>query len=101
MRTLLAALTSLMVFATPLVAGDWEDGVAAYEAGNYGEAFRILLPLAQQQLDVDAMRLVGQMYHQGWGVRQNLRMAQVMYEGAAIRGQPDAAYNQGMLLLEM
>ena len=34
MRTLLAALTALMLFATPVVAGDYEDAVAAYKAGE-------------------------------------------------------------------
>ena len=34
MRTLLTALTCLMLFATPVVAGDFEDGVAAYKAGD-------------------------------------------------------------------
>ena len=35
MRTLLAALTALMLFATPVVAGDLEDGIAAYKTGGY------------------------------------------------------------------
>jgi len=41
MRSLLTALTALMLFATPVVAGDWEDGMAAYRAGDYQKAFRI------------------------------------------------------------
>ena len=41
MRTLLAALTALMLFATPVVAGDLEDGLAAYNVGDYYEAFRL------------------------------------------------------------
>ena len=30
MRALLTALTCLMLFATPVVAGDWEDGKAKF-----------------------------------------------------------------------
>ena len=48
MRTLLAALTALTLFATPVVAGDLEDGFAAYDAGNYQKAFRLFKPLAEQ-----------------------------------------------------
>ena len=48
MRTLLTALTALMLFATPVVAGVWEDAEAAYKAGDYEEAFRLFKPLAEQ-----------------------------------------------------
>ena len=41
MRTLLTALTALMLFATPVVAGDLEDARAAHEAGNYQKALRL------------------------------------------------------------
>ena len=40
MRTLLAALTALMLFATPVVAGEREDAIAAYKAGNYQKTIR-------------------------------------------------------------
>ena len=48
MRTLLAALTALMLFSTSVVAGDWEDIEAAYAASNYQKAFRLWKPLAEQ-----------------------------------------------------
>ena len=48
MRTLLAALTVLMLFATPVVAGDLEDGRAAFLVGDYQKAFWLLKPLAEQ-----------------------------------------------------
>ena len=51
MRRLTATicLTALMLFAaTPVVAGDFEDADAAYEAGNYEETYRLLKPLAEQ-----------------------------------------------------
>jgi hypothetical protein len=36
MRTLIATLIALMLFATtPVAAGAWEDGQAAYRAGDY------------------------------------------------------------------
>ena len=40
MRTLIATLIALMLFAaTPVVARDLEDGVAAFKAGDYQKAF--------------------------------------------------------------
>ena len=48
MRTLLPALTALMLFATPVVAGDFEDGLAAAKAGDHQKAFRLWKPLAEQ-----------------------------------------------------
>ena len=48
MRTLLTALAALMLFATPVVAGDYEDALAAYNAGNFEKAFRLWKPLAEQ-----------------------------------------------------
>ena len=43
----LASLIALMLFAaTPVAAGDYEDGEAAYKAGDHQKAFRLLKPLA-------------------------------------------------------
>ena len=39
MRTLVATLTALMLFATtPVAAGDFADGVVAYNEGDYQKA---------------------------------------------------------------
>ena len=39
MRSLIATLIALMLFATtPVVAGDFWDGVVAYNAGDYQKA---------------------------------------------------------------
>jgi hypothetical protein len=48
MRTLLATLTALMLFATAVVAGDFEDAATTYNAGDYQKAFRPWKPLAEQ-----------------------------------------------------
>jgi hypothetical protein len=32
-----------------VVAGDWEDAVAAHKAGEYENAFRLRKPLAEQE----------------------------------------------------
>ena len=51
MRPLLTALTCLMLFATPVVAGDFEDGVAAYKAGDKQKAYRLWGPLKNEAQD--------------------------------------------------
>jgi len=48
MRTLLTVLTALMLFATPVMAGDLEDARTAYFAGDYQKAFRLWKSLAEQ-----------------------------------------------------
>ena len=63
MRTLLAALTALLLFATPVVAEDFEDADAAYKAGNYEKTYRLLKPLAEQGSSY-AQNSLGMMYDQ-------------------------------------
>jgi TPR repeat protein len=70
MRTLLTALTALMLFVTPLVAGDLEDGIAAYEVGNYQNAYRLLKPLAERG-NASAQAVIGWMYRAGKGVPED------------------------------
>jgi hypothetical protein len=49
MRTLIATLITLMLFATtPVAAGAWEDGSAAFKAGDYQKAVRLWKPVAEQ-----------------------------------------------------
>ena len=52
MRTLLTALTALMLFATPVVAGDLAgdlaDAMAADSAGDHQKAFRLYKRTAGQ-----------------------------------------------------
>jgi len=70
MRTLLTAITALMLFATPVVAGDFEDAKAAHEAGDYQKALRLFKPLAKQGVP-DAQHNLGWMYHNGQGVPED------------------------------
>ena len=64
MRTLIA----LMLFATtPVVAGDYEDGAVAYEAGDYQNAFRLWKPLAERGV-AEVQYNLGQIYSEGKGV---------------------------------
>ena len=96
MRTLLAALTALMLFATPVVAGDFEHAVAAYNAGNYEKAFRLWKPLAEQG-DADAQYNLGLMYDYGEGVPKDDAKAVYWYRKAAEQGHAKAQFNLGWM----
>ena len=95
MRTLLTALTALMLFATPVVAGDWEDGYGAYGAGDYQKAFRLWKPLAEQG-DVRAQSNLGLMYDLGKGVPEDDAKALYWYRKAAEQGNAPAQHNLGV-----
>tara|TARA_A100001037_G_scaffold26007_1_gene21159 strand:+ start:1446 stop:2042 length:597 start_codon:yes stop_codon:yes gene_type:complete len=85
MRLLIFALTALMFFATPVVAGDLKDAVAAYKAGDYQKALRLLKPLAEQG-DVDAQSYLGAMYDDGERVPEDDAKAVYWYRKAAEQG---------------
>ena len=88
MRTPLAALTALLLFATPVVAGDFEDADAAYKAGNYEKTYRLLKPLAEQG-HAAAQEKLGYAYNFGEGVPEDDVKAVYWYRKAAEQG--DAA----------
>ena len=71
MRILIATLTALMLLAaTPVVAGDYEDGLAAYDGGDYQKAFRLWKPLAEQE-HANAQFNLGAKYAEGYGVPED------------------------------
>mgnify|MGYP001025841497 CR=1 FL=1 len=97
MRTLLAALTTLMLFAAaPVVAGDYEDGQAAYEAGDYQKAFRLWEPLAEKGHKYAQVQF-GWLYLKGEGIPKNYVKAVYWYRKAAEQGDADAQGNLGLM----
>jgi len=96
MRTLLTALTALMLFATPVVAGDWEEGVDAYKAGDYQKAIRLFKSFAEQG-DAHAQYNLGFMYDNGKGVPKDHAKAFHWYRKAAEQGDAGAQYNLGLM----
>ncbi|MFO7858469.1 MAG: hypothetical protein R6V11_06055 [Ectothiorhodospiraceae bacterium] len=66
-----------------------ERGRAAYEGGNYGEAFEQLL-VAAENGDPGAQYTVGYMYYEGQGVSQDEERALRWIERAAANGSPHA-----------
>jgi TPR repeat protein len=67
------------------MAGPWEDGMAAYNRGDYVPAFRLFRPLAEQG-NARAQTALGVMLRKGQGVPKNLVRAQMWFSLAARRG---------------
>ena len=68
----------------------------AYDAADYGEALRLLRPLADKG-DRNAQFLMGQLYFFGLGVERNDAQAAQWYAAPADRGHAEAQYRLGYL----
>ncbi len=74
----LGQIIAAVVIAAPMVvgisavgaAGQYEDGKAAYHAGDYNKALRLWRPLAERGV-ANAQYYMGAFYHLGVGVTQN------------------------------
>ena len=82
--------------AVPTVAGPLEDGIAAYDKGDYATALRLLRPLAEQG-NASAQNNLGFMYGAGWGVPQDYATAVSWYRKAAEQGYGLGQHNLGAM----
>ena len=90
---------SLLFIASPGYSDEMGTGMAAYEAGNYEQAYKLWLPLAQKG-DAHAQFNLGLLYRNGRGVEQNDREALIWLSKAAQQGMLDAQYNTGLMYME-
>ena len=67
------------------LAGPWEDGMAAYNRGDYVPAMKLFRPLARQG-DAKAQGRIGAMYRRGRGVAKSSAHAFMWLSIAAARG---------------
>jgi TPR repeat protein len=81
------AAAQLLSFAA--FAGPWEDGMAAYNRGDYMPAIRLFRPLAEQG-NAKAQNILGVMFHRGQGVPRNAARAHMWFSFAAARGDANA-----------
>lgn len=77
-----------LLAASSAVAGPWEDGMAAYNRGDYVPAIRLFRPLAKEG-NPKAQNVIGVMYRKGEGVPRSLTRAFMWFSFAARHG--DAA----------
>jgi TPR repeat protein len=80
---------TLFLGASGALAGPWEDGMAAYNRGDYVPAMAMFRPLARKG-NARAQGLIGAMYRRGQGVAKSSAHAFMWLSLAAARGDADA-----------
>jgi hypothetical protein len=93
-RTTFVGLIFAAVLGVSAAAGPLEDGLAAYDRGDYTAALGAWLPLAERG-DMDAQFNLGAMYQAGRGVRQDYPEAVRWYRKSAERGNAAAQFRLG------
>ena len=84
-----AVVTAQLLSASAAFAGPWEDGMAAYNRGDYMPAIRLFRPLAEQG-NAKAQNVLGVMFRKGEGVPKNPARAHMWFSVAAKRGDATA-----------
>ncbi len=98
MKRVIAFAVLLVVLAAPAWAG-FDEGVAAYERGDYAAALREFRALAEQG-DADAQYNLGFMYGEGQGVPQDYAEAVKWFRKAAEQGVAPAQSRLGIMYYE-
>ncbi len=89
----------LCLFGASLTWADFQDGVAAYEKGDYTSAMNEWRPLAEEG-NPEAQFHVGALYYHGEGVLQDNTQAATWYRRAADQGHVSAQHNLGVMYYE-
>ena len=90
-RTMVGGLivTAQIMGSACAVAGPWEDGMTAYNRGDYVPAIQLFRPLAAKG-NAKAQHLIGVMYHKGEGVARSSVRAFAWFSLAAAHGDSEA-----------
>lgn len=94
MKRLLRA-AAFVLFATPALAGPFDDGIRALQAGDFAEARGNFTPLARGG-DGNAQFMLGVMLENGLGTTKDTGAAAAWYRKAADAGIASAQYNLGV-----
>jgi TPR repeat protein len=90
MRTFLALVVACSLLGgSGTVAGPWEDGMVAFNRGDYVPAMKLIRPLAQAG-NAKAQNVLGVMYHKGEGVARSSARAFMWFSLAAKKGDASA-----------
>lgn len=89
-------LLILLSLSLPSLAGDFEKGLTAYQAGDYATALQRWTPLAEEG-DANAQFRLGFMYHKGKGVLKDYSIATKWYKLAAEQGDAQAQFYLGVM----
>jgi TPR repeat protein len=82
-------LAAQLMGSVAVFAGPWEDGMAAYNRGDYVPASRVFRTLAEQG-NAKAQKVLGVMFRKGEGVPKNPVRARMWFSFAAARGDAKA-----------
>jgi TPR repeat protein len=82
-------MAALLLAAPGAAAGPWEDGMVAYNRGDYLPAIRLFRPLAEAG-NPKAQSVLGTMYRKGEGVSRSPARAFMWFSLAARRGDARA-----------
>jgi len=95
-------ITACLVFLVPifLLAGDFEDGVAAYRARVLKSAVRLFLRAAEQG-NAEAQYKLGTLFGNGEGVAQDFVKAAKWWEKAAQQGNAGAQRGLGFMFYKI
>ena len=97
MRSLFALF--LLTLSVGLPAGPLDEGLVAFQAGNYQQAFELWKPLAESG-DAKAQYNIGLLFMNGLGVEKNPVYARELFRAAARQGMVDAQYNLGLIYFQ-
>ena len=86
----------LLLCSAASFAGEYEDGVAAYNRGDYKTALALFTKAANKG-DAKAQNNLGAMYDKGQGVPQDYNQAASLYLQAAEQGDAVAQNNLGLM----
>lgn len=82
-------LSAQVLGAAGAFADPWEDGMAAYNRGDYAPAMEVFRPLARQG-NARAQAAIGAMYRRGQGVAKSSARAFMWFSLASARGDAKA-----------
>src|SRR3954447_19157021 len=88
-RIFAATMLAAQLTGSAALAGPWEDGMAAYNRGDYVPAIRLFRPLAERG-NPKAQSVIAVMYRKGQGVAKSSSRAFMWFSLAAIRGDAKA-----------
>lgn len=96
MKKFLIAFACVLLVAAPAAAGQFEDGAAAVQKGDYQTARALWAPLAKSG-HAGAQYNLGALYANGLGVKQDYKTALLWFNAAANQGSPMGMLYLGML----
>ncbi|MEX2648354.1 MAG: tetratricopeptide repeat protein [Alphaproteobacteria bacterium] len=94
-KAVLIALVVALSLVAPVAAGPLEDGMTAFDRGDYAEAVKWYRKAADQGL-AEAQFTLGVMYHDGLGESQDDAEALKWFRKGADQGDAPAQINLGL-----